>query len=51
MMVDTKTKRVADDSDFNRIDRRSYVPVEDYHARVAARPKVQQALKAEGLVK
>jgi glutathione S-transferase len=25
--------------------------LQDYHKRVAARPKVQEALKAEGLVK
>jgi glutathione S-transferase len=36
---------------FTAIDLGRWPPLKDYLARVAARPKVQEALKAEGLVK
>ena len=38
-------------SNFQKIDMGKWPNIQAYMARVAARPKVQEALKAEGLVK
>jgi glutathione S-transferase len=48
----TKTHLLDNGNDFYTINPKGYVPVlAAYQAQVAARPKVQEALLAEGLVK
>ena len=38
-------------ANFLKVDLGAYAKLHDYHARIGARPAVQKALKAEGLVK